>query len=239
MSYNGIGLSTPRGSGTSGHIQANRSNLRRGPRDNFSRDKAADFNDPAGGASAYRAPDQSILEHERKRRIEAQCFELQVQLEDEGLLSAEDVEAQVSALREKLTAEGAGQKQGHIKGHERHELAAAKQKADENLRRALGIKADHVEGLAFNREYQEEQKRVRIAQKEERAKLEVQLKADRERAIREREEQRKRHDDDMARERRMQQDELARGRREHEQRMRDIDRNGLPYDDRRSRSPEG
>ncbi|GAA6002406.1 hypothetical protein JCM10207_001104 [Rhodosporidiobolus poonsookiae] len=254
MSYNNIGLSTPRGSGTSGHIQANRSHLRQRPREH---DKPADFAD----SFAHRAPDQSILDHERKRRIEAQCFELQVQLEDDGV-AQDDIDAQVSALRERLTAQqaaGQGQRQtGSIKSHERHELAAAKAHADERMRKALGIKADHVEGLAFNREYQEQQKQQRQAERErgreERARIEAELKADRERAMRERDAQRKRHEDDLARERRSQQDELERGRREHAQRMRDLDaapaeggKGRLPYDGaesgaavkgtRRSRSP--
>jgi hypothetical protein len=31
-----------------------------------------------------REPDKEILEHERKRKIEAACFELKTQLEDDG-----------------------------------------------------------------------------------------------------------------------------------------------------------
>ncbi|GAA6042280.1 hypothetical protein JCM8097_000612 [Rhodosporidiobolus ruineniae] len=244
MSYNGVGLSTPRGSGTSGHIQSNRSHLRSRPREH---DKPADFND----SFAHRAPDQAILEHERKRRIEAQCFELQVQLEDDGG-AEDDIQAQVSALREKLTAQAAPRSNAPIKQHERHQLAQAKGEANEKLRKALGIKEDHVEGLAFNRDYQEEQKRARIAAREERAAVEAKMRAEREKANKEREEQRRRHEETMARERRAQQDELDRGRREHAARMRDLDAAGgaagaprggddrLPYDgadDRRSRSP--
>ncbi|GAA5838935.1 hypothetical protein JCM11251_003741 [Rhodosporidiobolus azoricus] len=245
MSYNGVGLSTPRGSGTSGHIQANRSNLRRQIQKH---DKPADFSE----SFAVRAPDQGILDHERKRRIEAQCFELQDKLEDEGV-SAEDVEEQVSALRERLTAQlsgaGPGREDRKIQQYERHALAQAKGEANEKLRKALGIKEDHVEGLAFNREYQEEQKKVRQAQREEKARLDAQVKADREKASREREEQRKRHQEVMMRERKAQEEELERGRREHAARLRDLDRapptgrdaptDRLPYDDdrRRSRSP--
>jgi serine/arginine repetitive matrix protein 2 len=32
----------------------------------------------------HRAPDQGILEHERKRRIEIKCLELQEEMEDKG-----------------------------------------------------------------------------------------------------------------------------------------------------------
>ena len=32
----------------------------------------------------HREPDAEILEHERKRKVEVKCLELQLQLEDEG-----------------------------------------------------------------------------------------------------------------------------------------------------------
>ncbi|BGP31925.1 RNA-splicing factor [Rhodotorula toruloides] len=216
MSYNGVGLSTPRGSGTSGHIQANRSHLR--PRQQ-PREAAHDFKD----SFAHRPPDQGILDHERKRRVEAQCFELQVSLEDDGI-EADEIERQVSTLREKLLAQSERQQQqGPIKQHERHQLAAAKEQADARMRAALGIKADHQEGAAFDRELQEQLKKQRIAEREqareERARIQKQLEADREKAQRERDAQRKRHEEDMVRERRRQQDELDRSRREHADRM--------------------
>ncbi|CEQ40175.1 SPOSA6832_01780 [Sporobolomyces salmonicolor] len=218
MSYNGIGLSTPRGSGTSGHIQANRSHLR--ARQQF--DKPADFKE----SFSHRAPDQAILDHERRRRVEAKCFELQVSLEDDGV-EAEEVERQVGELRERLLAQSAGAKgtdrEGAIKPSERHELAQAKELANEKLRTALGIKADHVEGLAFDKTAQAEIKRQKAEERErareERAKIEAQLKVDREKALQAREAQRKKHEEDLARQRRKHEDELARDHREHEARM--------------------
>ncbi|BGP07919.1 RNA-splicing factor [Rhodotorula toruloides] len=194
MSYNGVGLSTPRGSGTSGHIQANRSHLR--PRQQ-PREAAPDFKD----SFAHRPPDQGILDHERKRRVEAQCFELQVSLEDDGV-EADEIERQVSTLREKLLAQSERQQQqGPIKQHERHQLAAAKEQADARMRAALGIKADHQEGAAFDRELQEQLKQQRIAEREqareERARIQKLLEADREKAQRERDAQGKRHEEDM------------------------------------------
>jgi serine/arginine repetitive matrix protein 2 len=32
----------------------------------------------------HREPDEAILEHERKRKVEVKCLELQLQLEDDG-----------------------------------------------------------------------------------------------------------------------------------------------------------
>lgn len=35
----------------------------------------------------HREPDQEILEHERKRKVEVACYELRVKLEDEEYVS--------------------------------------------------------------------------------------------------------------------------------------------------------
>lgn len=75
-----VGLSTPRGSGTSGYVQRNLAHLK--PRD---RDRGAPY--AARDIEKHhrqRQPDQGILEHERKREVEVKVFELRDRLEDEG-----------------------------------------------------------------------------------------------------------------------------------------------------------
>ena len=76
MSSN-VGLSTPRGSGTSGYVQRNLSYLK-------PRDRPAPYNPEDFQKYRQREPDAEILEHERKRAIEVKVFELRDQLEDEG-----------------------------------------------------------------------------------------------------------------------------------------------------------
>lgn len=79
MSSN-VGLSTPRGSGTSGYVQRNMSFLR--PRDNPPpRDLEQTLK------YRQRAPDAEILAHDRKREVEVQCLQLQDQLEEDGCSS--------------------------------------------------------------------------------------------------------------------------------------------------------
>ncbi len=76
MSSN-VGLTTPRGSGTSGYVQRNLSHLR--PRDN-----AAPYpKDFDSIKHRQRQPDKEILEHDRKREVEVKVFELRDRLEDE------------------------------------------------------------------------------------------------------------------------------------------------------------
>ena len=81
MSSN-VGLSTPRGSGTSGYVQRNLSHLK--PRD-AAAPYPRDFEDRK---YRQRQPDKEILEHDRKRQIEVKCLEFRDQLEDEEYAAA-------------------------------------------------------------------------------------------------------------------------------------------------------
>lgn len=75
MSSN-VGLSTPRGSGTSGYVQRNLAHLK--PRDNYKP------YDAEAHKHRQRQPDKEILDHDRKRDVELKVFELRDRLEDEG-----------------------------------------------------------------------------------------------------------------------------------------------------------
>lgn len=80
--YNGIGLTTPRGSGTNGYVQRNLSSVRaKRPRE----DRVADEKDRERLESQLnRQPNADILEHQRKRQLEVKCAELQDMMEDQG-----------------------------------------------------------------------------------------------------------------------------------------------------------
>jgi hypothetical protein len=157
-----VGLNTPRGSGTSGYVQRNLSHIR--PRDDSHSNREPD----SFSSHQPRAPDPEILEHERKRRIEVQVFELRDQLEDKGV-AEDEVDEQTDALRAKLEAEdarGLGVKRtAAFKGHEVHELARAKIEETEKLRKAFGIRKDYEEGSHWR--WQEERK-MAAEQKDER-----------------------------------------------------------------------
>ncbi|KAG0251155.1 RNA-splicing factor [Mortierella polycephala] len=95
MSYNGIGLSTARGSGTNGYIVRNLSALKL---------RRRDFKptDPYDDEPKIRKPNADLVLHEQKRSIEVKCATLQAELEDEGTPD-DEVERQVGQLRTKLT----------------------------------------------------------------------------------------------------------------------------------------
>ncbi|KAF9247024.1 cwf21 domain-containing protein, partial [Melanogaster broomeanus] len=161
--YNGIGLTTPRGSGTNGYVQRNLSVLRV---HETAADRAAawDIAPPK-----HREPDEAILEHERKRKVEVKCLELQLKLEDDGLDEVE-IEVKVDELRTKLTADLASISTlaKNLKPSDTHAVAAAKKAELDKMSRALGTRRDYTEGEAFDREKQEANKLQRLAEREER-----------------------------------------------------------------------
>ena len=161
MSSN-VGLTTPRGSGTSGYVQRNLSHLK--PRDNYS-PYPQDYDSLQ--KHKQRKPDQQILDHDRLREIEVKIFDLRDKLEEDGL-DEEEIEIQTEALRRKLTEPAAVSKRdgragvkGQLKPHQVHELAAAKIEESEKLRKALGIREDYEEGSHWRRD--EERLRESVA----------------------------------------------------------------------------
>ena len=76
--YNGIGLQTPRGSGTNGHVQRNWAIVRK------TKEKISYKNQEGKLDSASKQPNKEILDHDRKRKIEVKCTELSDKLENLG-----------------------------------------------------------------------------------------------------------------------------------------------------------
>ena len=73
--YNNIGLLTPRGSGTSGHVTKNNFGL---PASHLEWNNPAPANSATLSNSALkRKSNQEILEHNKKRKIESKVLELE------------------------------------------------------------------------------------------------------------------------------------------------------------------
>ena len=79
--YNGIGLTTARGSGTNGFVQRNFAAIK-------NRKERVEYKTDADLAKLDRSlnkqPNKELLEHQWKRSIELKCVELQDKLEEEG-----------------------------------------------------------------------------------------------------------------------------------------------------------
>ena len=165
MSSN-VGLTTPRGSGTSGYVQRNLSLLK--PRD-------AGVGQPytLSAPPKQRKPDQNILLHDRLREIEVKVLEYRDKLEEENEdMDEEEVDEKCESMRKKLIEEDArrgssGVGRGKIKGFQVHELAEAKERESERLRRALGLKKGEGEEGEHPMARQEKRRRERLGEEVE------------------------------------------------------------------------
>lgn len=99
--YNGIGLQTPRGSGTNGYIQSNKFFVK--PRQPPARFDAASGSEPEG---AVRKPNKDILEHDRKRQIQLKLLILEETLADQGYTEAE-ISEKIEEAKKTIEAEAA------------------------------------------------------------------------------------------------------------------------------------
>ncbi|XP_059459598.1 uncharacterized protein LOC132189096 [Corylus avellana] len=141
--YNGIGLQTPRGSGTNGYIQGNKFFIRH--KTGRIAENTKGFETNQGTAGVTRKPNKDILEHDRKRQIELKLVVLQDTLMDQGYTDAEIAE-KVDEARKTLEAAASDDGPGAIVAGDNklsetqtHQIAARKEKQMETLRAAFGI----------------------------------------------------------------------------------------------------
>lgn len=171
-----VGLSTPRGSGTSGYVQRNLAHIR-------PRDRGAPY--PPKDADALRhkqrQPDKEILDHGRKRELYLKEYTYKLELLDDLEKEEEEcvpravalpltltynrltederkeVEEKCAKFREDLLAKESGgrRKDGpreQFKGHQVHEMADAKLKEMDKWGRALKIPSNYEEGSHWKRQ---------------------------------------------------------------------------------------
>lgn len=163
-----------RGSGTSGHIQTNKFNLRKPPEQQ--RDQSA-------SKTSAREPNKDILEHSRKRQIEVQVEILREDLEDEGL-DEDEIEKRLTEYRQRLQIKSEASRtaddlaKSKAAERETHEIAARKQQQMGKLADAFGLR-NVKEGEAFDQELQQRKKQGRMAERERwRAEEELRKQSD-------------------------------------------------------------
>lgn len=95
--YNGIGIPTPRGSGTSGYVTRNLAHVskKRQMKPDIVSQPDPDIN---------KGPNKEIMLHQKKREIESNCYRLRRELEDERW-KKEDIEREVDAYRKRKLKE--------------------------------------------------------------------------------------------------------------------------------------
>lgn len=95
--YNGIGLPTPRGSGTSGYVSRNLAHV--GKKHQMKPDIVSQP-DP----DINKGPNKEILLHQKKREIESRCYQLRMELEEEHWTD-KDIENEIDAYRKRKLKE--------------------------------------------------------------------------------------------------------------------------------------
>lgn len=96
--YNGIGLSTARGSGTNGFVQRNLSHVRVNKEHvEYKQDEEAKK------LQAYisRKGNAELLQHDRKRQIELKCVEMEEMMREQSY-SEEEIQRKVDKFRKQL-----------------------------------------------------------------------------------------------------------------------------------------
>uniref|UniRef100_A0A0C9PRV7 SRRM2 protein n=1 Tax=Fopius arisanus TaxID=64838 RepID=A0A0C9PRV7_9HYME len=158
--YNGIGLQTPRGSGTNGHVQRNWAIVRK------TKDRV-DYKSEEKGDQLNKQPNKEILDHVRKRKVEVKCAELMDILEDQGL-TPEEIKSKVATYREMLMGSDAKPQVptddfGRVNVRETHQVAEAQQEKNAKLREAFGISEYFVEGSSLDPERHAREAEARAA----------------------------------------------------------------------------
>ena len=177
--YNGIGLSSARGSGTSGYVQTNKFHR---DASRLTRREAAPGTGEGrddGREARRRRPNAEILAHAAKRAIEVELAELEERLEERGV--PEEARAgRIEAARARLERERARRngRRGAAEATRRrdestHAVAVRKEEEMVRLARAFGVdkrERDEREGDAFDRELQRRLRDEKRAKREEEEK---------------------------------------------------------------------
>jgi serine/arginine repetitive matrix protein 2 len=149
--YNGIGLTTPRGSGTSGHITKNLSHVKpeffRNKIDiNTGKSKNGDLQGMISGKA-----NKEILDHNKKREIESKLYEMQEMMVEQGY-SDEEIKSKIDKEKRKLEDRGFESSKKKGSSTDTHMRDSRKKEEDLRIRNAFGIKRTFVEGDSFDEE---------------------------------------------------------------------------------------
>lgn len=156
--YNGIGLSTVRGSATSGHVSKNLSYIK----PDFFRKKVENNqlshldNRDRNGPTNHRV-NEDVIEHNRKHALEAEVYELEESLRDKGF-DEEMIVREVQKLKERQSTRNKAVATRGTRTTDSHEIHVRKSEELQKIRSAFYIDDDFKEGDSFNPEAKEKRR---------------------------------------------------------------------------------
>ena len=187
--YNGVGLQTARGSGTSGYVQRNLSHVLPGQKAKLqdygkilqqlkvsesiapNRFCVQDTPEPLS-----KPPNQELINHEKRRKIEATLFTMAKQFRKDGSLSDEQVQARIAKERARLLDQLKSSSNSNMDLKDQHQAALVKQRQMDTLKSALRISENFEEGAAFDLELQERKREQKLAEKDLKRKEQKRLR---------------------------------------------------------------
>lgn len=163
--YNGIGIPTPRGSGTSGYVQKNKASLYN------KSNKTGDYKEILQKFQSNPLPfqkevNEKILEHELLYKIEAEMYRIR-KTNEKKFPNKEKLEEYLTIERKKLEEFYKERYHSGLKDVDGYqENNYLKEKRLKDLKNIFHIEDSYKQGEAFDKEKQEEKKRINKEKKE-------------------------------------------------------------------------
>ena len=159
--YGNIGLPTAKGSGTSGYVQKSLAYINK---KNYQPGNYKEILDKfrENPLSTKRKPNQEIIIHELKHKIECELFEYAEILRAQKKLSEKEITAAINKKRMELQQNIKKNESADADTNETHQKSMLKDQQMEKIKSALGVKNEYVPGTAFDLEIQEQKKQERL-----------------------------------------------------------------------------
>jgi len=161
--YNGIGLQTPRGSGTSGYVQKNLSFVKpQKTREEFLKELAQlkeNILPPPKPAN------KDIVLHQQKREIELHLLKMREKLESENV-NQDEIELKIQKAAKILHEKFESGEISAISTKGSHEAALGKEREYAKMKKAFNMSDDYKPGSAFDFESQENKRLEKLLDKE-------------------------------------------------------------------------
>jgi len=154
--YNGVGVSTPRGTGTSGYVQKSLAFYK--PKYKASNYKEVLNSFKENPTPVRKVVNEDILKHEILHKIESQLYSIKMKNKD---LKEDELSQLLKKERNRLENEYLKK---DITDKNTHAYNLLQERKNEKLKEAFKVKDDYISGEAFDTELQEEK---RIKRKQE------------------------------------------------------------------------
>lgn len=164
--YGNIGLSSAKGSGTSGYVQKSLAYVgnKYQTTSNY-KEVLQKFKD--NPAPQKKKANNEIIEHELKHKIEVELYMLGEKLKEDKRKDIKQIEEEITKKRAELYSNLRNDENMLINNKETHQQSKLKDDQMEKMKNALNVNNEYEFGTAFDVELQEEKRQKRLLEKKE------------------------------------------------------------------------